>query len=943
MIITSEVTNPFSMKLNGEVTHITDNTQLKFNAKWTDLQWPLVGESDYSSKMGEVKIHGSLSDFVYSLDAHFQGLNIPQIDLHSQGKGHGDKDELEINQLKLNTLGGEITGKALLNYRNGIHLTTSLQGHRINPSRFWDAPSSRLNFSINTQHELTNRNYKHVIKLNSLSGSLSDNEINGSGEVSIKNNSFTFKNLNITAGNERIFLNGGLDKQWDLRWNIRLSDLGLFIPDSSGRINSQGTIKGSRLAPRAEIDLNADHVKYKQYQFDELKIGAHGTLDKNKLTILLTEDQQRLSLQAQGAYIGQSWHGELSELNFSSPGVGSWHLKSKTPIQLSGNNIQIDHLCWQSALQHICINGNWHKDNPWALQVESSRLTTQFFASLYPENVSLDSTFSVNATFKSDSAQRLVGNAEFKLYPGLLKYELYEKTNEIRVNGGTLKAKIDNKGLTAHLLSTLDSKNDIDAKITLPGYNKLILPKPSQKLSAQAHVLFDQLDLIQFIFPEVANVKGFADINFTLKGTIENPIFVGTAKIKNSSLEIPMLNIQLKEINFNAKGDAKGNVNYAGSAKSGGGQINLNGDIQLLEKGHPSKLNINGANFQAINTNEYNVFVTPKLSITRKNQRIDFNGDILITEASLNPKNLGTTVSMPNETIFVDRGRLVTPDERLKIHSNIHLRLSNKVYLRFLGLTGRIAGDLILKDTPDRPTMASGSLKLVEGYYRSYNQKLDIEKGVLSFAGTPVTNPSLDIKAGKTVIATTRFSDLPTMAGSSATAFSDTNRDVARSIKTKIGVSITGVLQQPIIKLYSDPANLSQSEILSFLILGSSIEQAAQSDSKANSQRLLGAASALNIGGTNVKQEIQSTFGIDELEIESKDKIAADTNEVEQHTSLILGKALSPKLYINFGFDFFDSAPTFKIRYIISRRFTLQTDTNPEAVGVDLLYTYERE
>jgi translocation and assembly module TamB len=57
-------------------------------------------------------------------------------------------------------------------------------------------------------------------------------------------------------------------------------------------------------------------------------------------------------------------------------------------------------------------------------------------------------------------------------------------------------------------------------------------------------------------------------------------------------------------------------------------------------------------------------------------------------------------------------------------------------------------------------------------------------------------------------------------------------------------------------------------------------------------------------------------------------------------SALTVGKYLTPELYISYGVGLFDSSTIFKIRYLLSKRWTLETQTGTYS-GVDVRYGLE--
>jgi len=78
-------------------------------------------------------------------------------------------------------------------------------------------------------------------------------------------------------------------------------------------------------------------------------------------------------------------------------------------------------------------------------------------------------------------------------------------------------------------------------------------------------------------------------------------------------------------------------------------------------------------------------------------------------------------------------------------------------------------------------------------------------------------------------------------------------------------------------------------------------------------------------------QQLGSKVGIQDVSLES------DLDE----TSLVLGRYLSPRLYISYGVSLTQQLNTVKLRYTLSDRWTVKTEAG-QARGADLVYTIQK-
>ncbi len=164
------------------------------------------------------------------------------------------------------------------------------------------------------------------------------------------------------------------------------------------------------------------------------------------------------------------------------------------------------------------------------------------------------------------------------------------------------------------------------------------------------------------------------------------------------------------------------------------------------------------------------------------------------------------------------------------------------------------------------------------------------------FSGGPMNNPGVDIRAAK------RYPDV------------------------KAGVNVRGTLPHPRISFFSEPP-LPQSQILSLILAGGSLETAqSKSNRTQTGNELLAQGSAI------LAQQLGARVGIEDVSVES---------DLDNQTSLVLGKYLSPRLYVSYGISFTEQLNTLKLRYTLSDRWTIKTEVG-KARGADLVYTIEK-
>jgi translocation and assembly module TamB len=87
-----------------------------------------------------------------------------------------------------------------------------------------------------------------------------------------------------------------------------------------------------------------------------------------------------------------------------------------------------------------------------------------------------------------------------------------------------------------------------------------------------------------------------------------------------------------------------------------------------------------------------------------------------------------------------------------------------------------------------------------------------------------------------------------------------------------------------------------------------------------------------------VTSRIKSAFGLETLTVETRQ----GTEQEKRETALVLGKYLTPRLYIAYAAGVASALNVFRVRYELSKRWLLQTESSSEESGGDVLFRIER-
>lgn len=527
------------------------------------------------------------------------------------------------------------------------------------------------------------------------------------------------------------------------------------------------------------------------------------------------------------------------------------------------------------------------------------------------------------------------GHLALSLAPGHIQLPKEQGIAPIAFKGGVIKAILTPKQLMAKGTLAIDAQKQLKLSLNLPKFdlNKGITAK--QSVSADLALMINSFDFLGTLTPEVKQPKGSMQLALNVRGTASKPQIVSTLKLNNSSLNLPTLGLNLNTINLTFTGkenqwQAKGSIN------SGTSKLTLKGQGALAPELN-GELLIQGNNVVVMNTDEYQVHISPKVTLNYTQSILNINGTILVPYAQIKPTNFSSSLSASEDIVFKSQQGKAAPNSPLNTKMDIQIDMGKQVEVNTKGLHALLEGTVHLKQIPQGPINATGELNVTKGDYKAYNQNLDIEQGELFFTGGAIDNPGINVRAIKKINASAS-----SITGTNQLLdFNSSNLQNANlSGSITVGVEVTGRLAEPKIQLFSNPAILSQADILSMLVLGRPASQA----NKAGGQLLMTAISSMNLtgkssGGTQLLSQLKKSTGLD-FDVQTNSNYNLATNQMNDSTGFVVGKSLSERMYLSYTMGLSQSDPNvLTLKYLLNKFFSIQVSSSTTSNGIDFLYT----
>ena len=239
---------------------------------------------------------------------------------------------------------------------------------------------------------------------------------------------------------------------------------------------------------------------------------------------------------------------------------------------------------------------------------------------------------------------------------------------------------------------------------------------------------------------------------------------------------------------------------------------------------------------------------------------------------------------------------VAAPRTRRVVDVALDLDLGERLRIRARGLDAALRGALRIT-SPGGRLAVNGNVRTEDGTYVGWGQRLEIERGIVSFIG-PADNPRLDILA------------------------------LRPNLDVQVGVAITGTALDPRVRLYSNP-EMSDTDRLSWLMLGRAPDGLGRNDLALLQTAALALLSGEGEGRTDA---LLRNFGLDTLSLRQSD---TDVKE----TVVSLGKQLSRNWYVGYERGINSATGTWQLIYRVAQRFTLRAQSGAEN-ALDVIWTW---
>lgn len=903
----------------------------------------LQGALDLGEKnigVGQLQLNAKtnipVTDYRFSLKGEFTGVEFPESSVDIQGQG--DLQKLALSTLVIKTLNGKLEGTGEVSWAPNLLMNADLTANGLDPGVILKEWPGTLNAKLSLKSILEKGSPRFSFTIDKLDGVLREYPVQAKGGGNWYGDALVIDSFDLAIEQTRLHLRGTMAEKWDMRFSASSPNLKHILPDASGRFNVSGQVAGKRLEPKIELSGQASDLSYERESLKSLVIQveaglaktspllvdikaqdvvsragpwqsailkATGNNDDHHLVFNTHNEQSKLNIALQGQFTPWQWLGKLEQLNIEQNEFGKWQLQSPTNLRVAENTFELKSLCLLQNSSYLCSEIEWDAHRR-TVNLQGKALPLTLLKPLLPENIRMTGQVDLDAKLKAASRQ-----AE---YDGMLKIRSQDKSiainfvdlnEKLTLAASEISATLDSKSLQANLHIPLSEGGGIESDLRLIQWS---LERPFEhNQPVQARLIIDRIpaDTITRFIPEIARAQGHLSADFSVKGTLAEPLVSGKANWQNGSVILPELGISVREITTEIESSQTNVLNFRLHARSGKGDVELKGQTRLDPgQGWPTKIQLSSQNLEVMNIPEAYVLVDSNVDVAIQGVTINISGEVTVPRARLRPRSLPEgTAGLSRDAVIINTETAEERPTRWLVSTRLRVKMGELVDFDGFGVNGKFKGSLLLIDEPDKLPTGQGMVSIDEGIYRLRGQDLKIRRGRLIYADTFIDDPAVDV-------------------------------DAVREINNVIvGVRLKGTLKKPRLTIFSEPA-MAESDALSYLLFGRAASQAMTTEGQSSQNT---AAAMGFVAGDILSQEIGGRLGLDEMRV--------DVGETTAKTALVLGKYLSPKLYVRYLSGIIESSNIVQLRYRLSDRLQIQTEGgyrgSQSVTGGDIIFTIE--
>jgi len=906
----------------GEIRIDAAGPVLDLAGEWRGFRWPLAAtEPAVHSAQGSYQLAGTMP-YAITASGIVVAADLEPMQVALEGRLAGDG--LDADALRVDAYEGHADLRGAVRWQPAETWQVAGRIAGMNTGLVNERLPGRVSLDIDARGEGFSPEGGLDLRFTRLAGQVRGGDASGAGRVIRRGAMLGFYDFDVRLGAARAQLDGSLSPDaYSLRFDFDADDLALLDTGATGRLAARGTVGGSRAAPAIDATLRGTAIDYAGVQvegiegqlrfdgragqglaidlqargitrgartIDRFTVTAKGTTDRHEVAMTVNAAPVVVDARGPGSYRAGTWQLQFRELDLENGDEAALHLAAPSQLTVSRDSQRLETTCLRGEVAELCATGN-RDPRDWAVTLSAKRLPISTFTVGLTPGVTYEGSVDIEAAASARDNEPWRGSLRADLLDVQTRRRLANNRVDVTViGGGVITGSATAEAIVVDAKLDAGTSGDVTANAQIARSTEDWRDWP---LQGQLDARTDSLGFVAVLIGTIDRSAGSLSTNLRLSGTLGAPRFEGLLSIRDGQFDFYQVNLPLRAVTLDAH-FLEDTLTLESTATAGDGSLAAGGAL-TWRKGLPyGKLTMRGEDLRIANVPEARVFASPDLVFDVDGRHIDVTGTVLVPNARLDPADItGAVFSSADERIVGEP--VVDPSKRFTVTTRVNIVLGDRVTIDTFGLSGRLTGALEARTDVNDVARGTGELNIAEGRYLAFGRRLDIEHGRLIFNNGPLADPGIDIRASR------EFPDVTA------------------------GANIRGTLRAPRLTLFSEP-QIPQSQILSLLIAGGSL-QSVQAQEGGRSSNPFAVQ-----GGAILAQQLGQIVGLEDVSLESS---------LSNETSLVLGRYLTPRLFVSYGISLTEAINTIKMRYTLGDDWTIKLESGA-VQSADLEYTIER-
>ena len=924
-----------SAQATGTISWVSDGPVLDLSGEWTHFRWPLAAaDARARSDDGHFHLKGA---HTYDIEADGD-LHVGSLPTISIARLHGQlsADGLRTDAADVAVSGARAQLSGQMHWGASQNWQVKARVQELDIDTLRPGIAGHINFALSAAGDRLDPQGDMEARFTELGGGVRGQGAEGHGEIAHHAGEWLFRDVHIGLGAAHLGLDGRIGgagnaaSAMNLNFTIEAQDLALLHAGAHGKLEAHGSLRGDRTdltllttaklsavqwegvgldsleaiitfdphgTGRNDARIDVAGLTLGGRRLESLKLRTEGTTARHALTLDARAEGMDMSMRGAGRYASGQWLEQIEHAQISDGHKLQLELDAPVALEVALDRLHLESICMRDEPARLCASASFDPSLR-KVSIRASNMPMRALTAGLTVATDYEGTLGVQieATDSAQTPWRGTLNAQLA-QAAIRRHFANGRMETLSLGDGLVRAELTEHDLSAGLGLDAGKAGLIEGHLTAHGDDASWRGWP---LTGDLSIETDAVGFLEAYVSQIDRASGRLKAKLALSGSVDAPELGGELDVTGGQLDAYQIALSLRDLNFHAR-LAGNTLDLDGSANCGpDGHAQVKGSIRW-QQGLPwGNLSIKGTDLRVINIPEARVDASPDVALELKGQRIDVKGQVALPYARIEPANLTNAVLPSSDEVMVGQSSPAHTTV-FKVYSDITLQLGERVTVNTAGLSGRLSGTIRVATDDTGISRGSGELKVEEGKYLAYGRNLDVQRGRLLFSNGLMGDPGLDLRAVK------KFPDITA------------------------GVNVRGTLRQPRMTFFSDP-EVAQSQIVSLLLAGGSLESVQNTNTTTDPTSRSSASRAdLMQGGAILAQQIGGRYDIE----------AGVEQDLDNETSLVLGRYLSPRLYVSYGVGLAEAINTLKMRYTIGDHWTVKTEAGTQR-SADLVYTIER-